>query len=147
MAPRSFLIRLVLVALGAGEPAAAANLTVTAVIPARAHLRPGEPQPVLVISQEDVDQGYVDASTPLPLHLQEAAARGLNLVLTMRPGPFDRLQVLAASAGVQAGAAAALIPVLAGSRGALPPLRIRFFLRPGAAPGSYPWPLQIGANF
>jgi hypothetical protein len=146
MLPRNLPSTLALAALVGCAPVAAADLTVTAVIQGRAHVVPVAQGP-LTITAEDVRRGYLDASAALPLQVQQGPARSLNLWVRVRSAAVERLQVTASSSSVELDAGGGLLPLLAGRGGALPPLRIRIFLRPGVAPGAYPWPLQVGALF
>lgn len=143
MLPRDLPSTLALAALMGCGPAGAADLTVTAVVQGRAHVVPVAQGP-LTITAEDVRRGYLDTSAALPLQVQQGVARSLNLWVRVRSAAVERLQVAASSTRVELDADGGVVPVLAGS-GALPALRIRFFLRPDAVPGAYPWPLQVGA--
>ncbi|MCC7411394.1 MAG: hypothetical protein IT495_07175, partial [Gammaproteobacteria bacterium] len=103
------------------------------------------PAPATVrVMPADVVAGYLDCSAAIPLEIR-SNTRGYVLDVAPLPNPFREVRITGLDAEVMIGRDGGQIvqrPGVHPQRLRLQ-LRCRFALEPGAAPGEYPWPLQL----
>lgn len=135
-------------AQGAADPTpvkAEARLNVVVVVPRHASIRMAPPA-ALTVTAEDAARGYVELPAPLQLEVYSNLPHGYTLVFERRGEHVRQASVQGPDGEFLVGEAGALRARPAAGRGLareLLPLRLRFELAPGTAPGQYPWPLTI----
>lgn len=129
----------------AASPASTGMVQVTAVVKRHAAIRIAAPQ-VLVISQGDLDRGYVEVAAPMQLTVRSNVPEGYTIALQNQGEQVSQATVhgLAAPLVVAAGGGSLSRP--APQRGLWTDtleLRVRFQLSPGARAGTHAWPLTV----
>jgi len=123
--------------------AAGATVHVSAVILARTDVQllgAGE----LVISEADVQRGYVDVPGPMTLRVRTNVTAPMALEFAMGHPAIRMARIQGLGSVVDVASGSGVVPLPAGARVFQATLQVRFFLQPDTRPGSYGWPLQVG---
>jgi hypothetical protein len=100
----------------------------------------------LNITPEDVARGYIDVPAATDLMARTNDRNGFSLSFDARSNVFRKAQVTGLGSGVELGPEGGIAHQPFAGKQMLMRLSYRFFLAPGVAPGSYPWPLQISST-
>ncbi len=124
-----------------------ATMAVSMVVLGEATLNTGVAATQVVITQSDVARGYIEVPSAMRFSVTTISPAGY--VMRFQPlGPlFDSVEVSGIGAPVHLGAAGGSI-VRSGmlAQNQLQELSFRFGIRTDAAPGTYPWPLQMAVS-
>lgn len=123
-----------------------ARITVNATIPARATVKVIYQRPEVVITDADVERGYVDIPVASRIEIRNNSPAGFLLVFEGMEGPvqtFDRVYVRGLGNEVQIGSGGGWIPQPYSRDTVTMELGYRFILSKNACPGTYAWPLAI----
>lgn len=125
--------------------AATGTLQVTVVIPRHAAIRIDAPQ-TLVISQGDIERGYVEVPVPMQLTVRSNVPQGYTLALQNQGEQVSQATVHGLAAPLVVAAGGGSVTRAAPRRGLWTDtleLRIRFQLSARAWVGTHAWPLTV----
>lgn len=136
--------------LALAGPAAAeggkAKLEVSATIAKHASLKILSRPPVIVVTQADLERGYVDAPVPAQLAVRSNSQAGYLLVFEGHADFVRQTRVTGLGNELQFGPAGGGVPQAAAGRGMASrtlDLGFRFLLSESARAGTHAWPLQV----
>jgi hypothetical protein len=114
---------------------------------ARATLNVSSQPPDVVISQADVQRGFVDVAEPMHLEISTNDPTGYVLLVLPQSPWFSQVTVRSAGGEVTLGNEGGTVV----ERGRTAPttsleLTWRFALAPDMVPGRYPWPLHLAVQ-
>lgn len=129
----------------AGVSSAQANLRVTVVVPRYATMRVATPRSI-VVSEADVERGYVELAAPVEVMVQSNVVEGYTLAFDRAGEHVQRAHVQGIAGELVVGEGVALATRPAAGRGMwrdVLQLHFRFDLAPATRAGQHPWPLEI----
>jgi len=133
-----------------GPPATGtARIQVTATVPSRATLRVLHQERRLVVTQEDVARGYVEAPAASRIEVRNNSRGGCLLVFEKVDGPdapFGRVSVRGLGREVEIGPGGGFVPHPHAAAPVTAELSYRFSLAKDTRPGTYAWPLSISVR-
>jgi hypothetical protein len=100
----------------------------------------------LNVTPEDIARGYIDVPAATDLMAKTNDRNGFSLSFDARSNVFRKAQVTGLAGGLELGPEGGMAHQPFTGNRMLMRLSYRFFLAPGVAPGSYPWPLQISST-
>jgi len=129
-----------------GRGAASAQVTVTATVAARAAARVTNRLPALVVTPADVERGYLEVPAASRLEVQSNSPQGYFLLFETDGGPIRAVAVRGLGRDVEIAPGTSLVrqPPVRGTQTF--ELSYRFLLARDASPGTYAWPVRIGAS-
>lgn len=120
------------------------QLTVSATVLKRASLKVVAQPSAVVITEADLERGYVEVASPAQLAIRNNSAEGYLLVFASDGDFLRQARVRGLGAEVQIGAGGGVVRQPGGSTGTrVLDLGFRFELSPTARAGVYAWPMQI----
>ncbi len=122
------------------------KVTLTATIQARATLRILHQRGELVITQGDVDRGYVEVQRGSRIEVRNNSPGGYLLSFENHGGLFKEVHIQGLDAQAQVGPGGGWIPQSYTREAVVRELNYRFILQENTQPGTYSWPLQITAR-
>jgi len=101
--------------------------------------------PVIEVSSDDIQRGYVDTPNPTRLDVQSNSSNGYVLNVLPRTNLFSQVQVRGLDSRVELGADGGAVVQRwnQNERRKSLSLTYRFVLQQGVQPGNYPWPVQL----
>jgi hypothetical protein len=131
------------------SPGASGKVQLTARVLPRAEARIlSQPSPVLV-TEEDVQRGFVDSSPGILVEVTSNLPGGILLVfdgIPMEPGMFRAVEIRGLGGQVRIDPAGGWVPVSPGKGRAIFRLECRFLLGKDSVPGRYPFPYFLSAR-
>lgn len=115
-----------------------ALMQVSARIAPRVQIAISQAPALVQVSASDVERGYVDIPGPVRLAIDSNVRRDLRV-------EFFPVQPWVAAAEVAGSALPSLNVELSPGRFTQRAVALRLILAPSAAPGAYPWPVQVAA--
>jgi hypothetical protein len=129
----------------AAAPASSKPMIVSATVAKRATLKVIAQPASLVVTQADLDRGYVDAESPVQVAVQCNSAAGYLMVVENTGNLVSGASIRGLGAAVQLAASGVIPLPSTGAGGASHSLSFRFLLSGSAGPGRYAWPVHISA--
>jgi hypothetical protein len=103
-------------------------------------------QPHMVISRENIAQGYVDMTAASRLEVRNSSQSGYVLNFEVQEGPFQHVFVRGLGNELQISFGNGWLFRPHSRTPELLELTYHFVLAADARPGTYPWPIQISAS-
>jgi len=100
----------------------------------------------LNVTPADIARGYVDVPAATSLRAQTNARQGFRINFDPRSDWFDHATISGIGGSVDIGPGGGAAHHAYAGRDTSLELSYRFYIAPGFAPGSYPWPLQISSS-
>ena len=129
-----------------GASAGSSTMKVTANVLPYLRLQVLKQVATLNVTPEDIARGYIDVPAATDLIARTNDRNGFSLSFDARSNVFRKAQVTGLGSGVELGPEGGIAHQPFAGKQMLMRLSYRFFLAPGVAPGSYPWPLQISST-
>lgn len=100
----------------------------------------------VTLTSYDVARGYIDVPSAVAFHVRSNAANGYAVQFQPVSGPFTQAQVSwgSTTATVSNDASFVAQPYQQGTT--FGSMTVRLAVAPGTQPGSYAWPLSVGAD-
>jgi hypothetical protein len=123
-----------------------AGFKATASVKSIARIKVLYQQPQMVITSENIAQGYVEVPAASRLEIRNSSRSGYMITFEVQEGPFGQVFIrgLGTELHVSFGSGWLLMPHSRTPE--LLELTYRFILPADARPGTYPWPIQISAS-
>lgn len=135
------------VAYGAVNPASSFNIQISARVSPRVAVRTIYQAPEFVITNADVDRGYVDVAAASLFQVRNNSPAGYVLAFEAVAANFKEVRVtgLASEVVITSGSAISMQPY-AGPHPVTMQLSYRFVLDKDAGPGTYVWPVTMSVS-
>ena len=127
-----------------GASASQSRVVITANVLARVQLTVLRQPGMIVVSEQDVRRGYVDAESPVLTELRSNTPKGCIITIESDSPAVREMEVktMGRTVSVHSPGGMIVLPV-SGRQSVL--FSFRFFLAKDALPGTYAWPVQINA--
>jgi hypothetical protein len=99
--------------------------------------------PLIVISDRDIERGYVEMAAATRLRIKTNQKSGYTLLIEGLGGPFREAYITGLAHEIQINSAGAFIHQPYSKKTVSAELGYRFILSETAKAGGYPWPLTI----
>lgn len=129
----------------AQETSASARVMVSAVIPARASINVIKQVPSIIVTDADVQRGYVEVADATLIELKNNSPHGCLLIFETHDLPFKEATVNILGREVSIGPGGGMLDHQGLGTVALP-LSFRFALSEEMQPGTYAWPFTLNAR-
>jgi hypothetical protein len=127
------------------EASASARVMVSAVIPARASINVIRQVPTIVVTDADVQRGFVEVADATLIELKNNSSHGCLLIFETHDLPFREATVNILGREVAIGPGGGMLAHQGLGTVALP-LSYRFALNDNMQPGTYAWPFTLNAR-
>jgi hypothetical protein len=123
-----------------------AGFKVTSVVKRVARVKVLQQQQQIVITSENIAQGYLEMSAASRLEVRNSSLAGYMITFEVQEGPFRQVVIrgLGTELHISFGSGWLLMPHSRTPE--LLELTYRFILPADVRPGTYPWPIQISAS-
>ena len=126
--------------------ASSAEMRVSVQVIARTILTVDSQPASVEISSADVTRGYVDLPPSIAFHVRSNARSGYSLQFEPMAGPFTRADVNWGTNSASVGAETSWVAQPYQHGTTVGTMSVRLVLSPQASPGTYSWPVVLGAN-
>lgn len=136
----------VIVAAPAYAGSASATMAISVQVVGRTLLTVGQQPASVVVTQSDIQRGYIDVPAAVAFQVRSNAREGYSLQFEPVSGPFAQAKVTWENSTAAVGSDGSWLTHSYQQGTTAGRLDVRLVLAPDATPGSYSWPVRFAAT-